>query len=795
MRCCVHVATRHVVTHDARANGMTRTREQRRSDARKEAWTPERVDVLGLRDRSVRWLVVFTFALQLVALWHLDGYQLADSIEYLELAELYAEGHSFSASGSRSFAFPGLFLPLVLLSKAFGLSDPGWVVLLARCLVAVLGATTVLVTARLGAALAGRSAGLVAGFLYACTPVFLQYSISPLTASPVALLVLLGIEALNDRPGWRSGLRAGFSMGAALTIAFKVIPLIGVALVMVLLRDRRRLGTALGLLTTLCLFALGQCLLDLWVYEDFGLSLRSYVISNAVPIMASPVYKLGEATGIDTLKDLGRWIYGWQEAVVVSEGSGGPLRSKTEQTWYLQHLRTHLIPLPYLLLLAAAPFVAARRRSWLAMLLLAEVLSHVALTSVKGSKDFRLWSPILPMVAVLGGLGYSGLRGLGQAPLLRRMVALVPVAATLPLALGILFSDLPGSNMRKYGAWWRAMETVNAATVNTDRPVTVAAAYHWAIRWRGAPHVEEVKLPFALDRWPVLGEQERLEVLDLLNRIDWFIGHVQSFRQDPRLVEVLNRRYEVAQVLWDPELFEELEPVFVFRVRGAGRPDELPRTLYEVWTDEEAAEVKQRLAGRPSLAFGDPGGGAPAMRLLDWELAPAPGNTDLSWLTLTWEAGPGLEGRNLRTVVRIEDRVGHVWQRNLVPGWGGHPLGGWEPGMIVRDSTLVAVPQHPATFAGAWARGREIPVRLWISVPGYEEDEHGVPYEVAGLLPLLPSGEPFPVDPAAPQDWRGARNFSQDGLVQVGGAFMPVHPRSRLRDDGLPLEDAGRVNP
>ena len=135
---------------------------------------------LSWRDPALAGVAVLTAVLELLALGRLEGYQLADAVEYMDRAAAVLEGRGLDPGTRRSFAFSGLLLPLFAAAERWPALDP---VLASRAVAMAAGLASVLVTARLGARLWGRSAGVAAGLLLACNPVFLHYAAVPLPAT------------------------------------------------------------------------------------------------------------------------------------------------------------------------------------------------------------------------------------------------------------------------------------------------------------------------------------------------------------------------------------------------------------------------------------------------------------------------------------------------------------------------------------------------------------------------------------------------------------------------------------
>ena len=136
---------------------------------------------------------------------------------------------------------------------------------------------------------------------------------------------------------------------------------------------------------------------------------------------------------------------------------------------------------------------ASSRRCSRAVALVA--LAFAALTSFKGSKDMRIWLPVLPAYAAYMGVGLLALAGKPTAPAARLRAAVV---ATLMLA-GVLHAALHASRTptAPFGAFERAARWLEEAPVPVEgRAPRVASSYHWAVLFRTPADWELEKLPF-----------------------------------------------------------------------------------------------------------------------------------------------------------------------------------------------------------------------------------------------------------------------------------------------------------
>ena len=105
-----------------------------------------------------------TLVLLLTSWAGLSGYQLADSVEYMERAQALVRGQEVIDSTSiRSFGFVSLLAPIFLVADWLGVQDFQFVVGLVRVLQMLIGLELVRVCIFLGTRSAGRGAGLFAG--------------------------------------------------------------------------------------------------------------------------------------------------------------------------------------------------------------------------------------------------------------------------------------------------------------------------------------------------------------------------------------------------------------------------------------------------------------------------------------------------------------------------------------------------------------------------------------------------------------------------------------------------------
>jgi 4-amino-4-deoxy-L-arabinose transferase-like glycosyltransferase len=738
-------------------------------------------------------VLALAFALQLWTLGRVHGYPIADSVEYLERAELFVQGRELDAGSVRSFAFSALLVPLVAAFRALG--DDA-VLGAARLLVMLLGLATIAVTARLAARVAGRGAALVAAFALAVNPVFLRWSVEPLSGVAAAFFVALAFLALARPGAFRRGLAVGAALGAAFLMAFQSLAILACAGGLLLLRDRWK-GRAhtLGWVAAIALALLAQATLDQVIYGSFGSSVSQYALENFGGTISTKIYKLGQVTGSETLKSWGFELYNsvFTDADVASQAVRTETTSKMPRSWYVTHLHTHLLAWPLLALGALGVLRASWRPRWAATILLVTVAVNTWVMSDKGWKDYRLWLPLLPAVATFVGAGYGLLAAPGPARALRRGALLVLLALSAKLSADMLAR----TNLAKHGGYWDAMAFVAAERERAgNEPELLGAGYHWATLFRdGGPGLEQRKLPHPLYAWPADEEARilpRADVLPALGELDWFVSHQQLVEQDPAIAAALAERFEVVAAFHDGAAYEDLAPVLVFRRAPDGAEARRLYTVRREGTDPGALQARIAHPRSVDLRRRFEGDVTDQLVLLGWDAEVLPGSANVAWLSLHWYAGP-TNGRDYTIGVRVTDPSDRTRQVNRAPCWGAVPTSAWETGWVVSDGfpiPLDAVGDHPP-LGGAYRRGDLIPLRLWIAAPLYEANDDGVVRHVGGLAPFHPSGR-RPVH----KEKRGARVvsdegwiFSKDTLVLVGGFLAPVPPAAWLPDDGRPLAD------
>jgi len=757
----------------------------------------------GLRDASVRLVLFAVVCLQALSWWILEGYQLADSIEYMERAQGFVRGMEIVDSTTiRSFGFSAILAPLFWLADLVGVEDFKPIVSIVRCLQMVLGLLLIRICMRLGARLGGRSAGLAAGWFVGVNPVFLQYTISPVSGVAAALFVGHALECLIERGHARRALRGGLWLGLAMIMAYQTIVVVGPIIVLVFLRDRFKrkryfgavvLGVAIGLLV--------QCLLDLLIYGQFGISLYTHFMANAGSAMANLLFPLYERFGWEWAKEWAHWWYD-QGAAALGATEKAPDEVNTTNAnaamtqgrlWYLMNLSTMFV-WPAVACAVIGLALSVKRATWKTSIMLCVLLANFAALTYKGSKDFRLWLPLLPMIGPLCAWGWVIFRG-GQgdkSPVLWRVVVAWAVLIS-SLTMGV--DTLLARNTRKFMGYWEAMDIVAEEAAEQrgegDPKIAVGSAYHWAAYLRESEDIELVKLPKHLDHWADYSPEDRQADLDAIAELDFFITHLAVLSNHKDLMQAVNEQFSVHSLLWDFELFENIGAALVLEKRS-GDPRE--RRFFEVIDDADpVAYSREHLLSDPTQfmrRFGD--GHVEEITLLGYDYEEIPGDGH-GWITYHWYCGS-----QVRANYTIVDRIttadeSNAWQNNHGPAYGTHPTNEWKPGQIIRESWPVVAAVEPYNWqeryrplGGPYRRGDLMPARLWIDIATYGTDEAGNVI-VTGRMEPRRRDEDLPMrsgDEKGVLETRDGVRFSKDDLVRVGGFFLPVHESARVPDDG-----------
>jgi hypothetical protein len=711
-------------------------------------------------------LALTTLALQCGTWINLEGYQLADSVEYMERAQAVVRNQSVIDSHQiRSFGFSALLAPIFLAADALGIEDFRPVIATIRLLQIGLGLLLVLIAVRIGKALGGPWTGFGAGLALATNPTFLRFSVSPVAGVSAAICVGLGVLALLQPPEKKRGKWAGLWLGIALWMAYKTIPITAALVLMVILRERRRsLAILRPMALTFTLAVILQVAMDRVAYGTWGASLTAYLGENVLGILARLAIQLGQADWADSM-------YLWYYADVFTDplNTNRVLAAAQDPTWYWTNLLSFAV-LPVAILALIGLGRALMRATWTSSLLLVAGALNIYLFSQKGAKDFRLWLPLLPILAPLVGWGLDGLlhacRGrIGKGPL---------AAATLIGTALFSLSAQSDLNTQKFGGFWRAMDYVREQVESGYEPipfivdhyideethalnrgrVRVASAYHWSVFGREGPDLQLIKLPNQLDGWAHLPPQVQADnVIPALDRLDWLIVHepLLTSTAHATLMHFVNAWYTVEAIFWDPQVHESIGPVYVLRHKRDRGFDPTRPTFYELLRGPKMLGARDLFgvigqiltlrtpAGQRALTYWTAEcirqryGFGERMRLIrpslneelwilgsTYETMPGDG---LGWLTtymFVW--APMLADYSfvdrLTTIGAAPDAP--VWENRHLPAYGVKRINTLGSGTLVRESWPVLASANPQEWenpshalGNAYRDGDVIPVEHW----------------------------------------------------------------------------------
>ncbi len=744
---------------------------------------------------DLRWnarslLGVYAVAVGLLA-WswsRIEGYPLADAVEYMDRARSLVAGEGLGAAAAvRSFAFSLVFVPVFAVFDVLGLEDAGAAVWVARLVQVGFALGLVQSVAQLAARLFGRPAGIAAAWLVAANPYWMLYGVSPIADVAAGFCVARALLHLLPRPGEEDAraLRGGLWLGAALLVSYKTFPIALGLFALLFVRDRPRGLRTLGLgLAGLGAGAAVQVVLDKWAYGTWGVSLGRYLVENVGGVLGRVALELKLDRLAVAIYELQHDLRGWEGEYSVS-GTPPAVRQRMPPDYYLTHL-PELLVVPVLVVGALALVRFARRPRQDVAVLAGALVLNVAILSSKGSKSFRLWLPLLPLVVPLCAWGWDAVwSGAGRRGLRHAAGALLLFAA---LALGVF--QRAGMKSAVHGGYWRAADAARAAAPDGGR-LRFASGYPWATFQRGGAELEWTRFSFPLESWAGLDEDARARVVAELEALDAFAVHLPLLTEHPELFARVNARFTVAAAFYDQELHASLGPVFLLE-RAADAAD--GRRFFRL-DEASAARSAQALRGLPhSTRFA---AGGEELVLLGWEYEtlPADGPDRHGWITYVWTSPTGLSAdhRLLDRVTAPDER--NAWQNNHDPAYGVHPTSTWPPGAILRESYLF-VPGAEAMFddrphrplGGSYRRGDRVPLRVWMMVCAPDGEAELRP-SLAALPPTARDGGAAPRDQALLRRTPGGYAFSADGLVEVGRFHAPVAPRARVPDDGRPVPD------
>ncbi len=801
------------------AGGATRAAQTGRSGAPRLRDPNGAVPRLG--EPAVLAVLAVALALQLFSWNRLHGYQLADSVEFMERARGVLLGHEvLGPSSVRSFAFSALFLPAFWLVDLLGIEDARFLVPVFRLGMMAFGLALVLACMRLGARIGGRSAGLAAGWLAAANPVLLQYTVSPISGIAAGLFIALGLEHLLEPRTRRHHFAGGLCLGLAFLLAYQTLLISFPVLVLVALRDRGARPTLFvrGAVAGFVVALAAQVVLDRVSYGRWGASIGRYVAVNAGAVIVRVLWDyLGWEAGA-------RAVYAWVEPFHgvqhVEPGLVGDLGAidLQDKSWYFANLE-RMLPWPVIVLVGAGLLIAVLRPRWSTTLLAGVLVLNVLVMGHKGSKSFRLWLPLIPLLFPLAGVAYARLAGERGAPLRAARAATGVLVLAAATALGIM--TLRANEARRFGVYWDAMAWLNAELESErdrgtlvppdDAPVPsggfgegklrVSSTYHWAVFLRESPLVNLVKLPFDVDGWDGYDEAVRARIVGTLRTLDRLLVHLPAITTHPELMRVVNEEFEVEAAFFSSEAAREIGPVFVLRRRSpfedTTRSDARRFfTLFEASSFGDASAPgglalppRVRRSGA-RLAWIPADGAREELEFAGWRYEPLPGS-HLGWLSCWWRplTPVSTEWTLADRFTNPDERV--AWEDNHHPAYGCLESDVLAPGTLLREGFLVVAGSDPFSrerpfrhFGGPYRRADLIPTSLWLACLQFDDEGE----RLRAMVPVDGSGRPRGLEPGGAPGPDGAR-LSPDEALLVDEFLMAVHPAAAIPDDGGPDPD------
>lgn len=634
-----------------------------------------------LADRGVRLLVLATIAIEIGVWIAIRGYNLADTVEYVKLAEdLVSDGHLLPSERSmRSPAFPFLLAPLVAAVRAFGLDEPRALIAAARGLQLFISLGLVLSAVHVGGRLGGRRVGLTAGALAAINPAFLTFCLDPLSDVTAGILLALGFVHALERGSRGRALRGGVLLGLATIVSYKSMPLVGGLVLVVIARDRWRERRGwLGLLAGYLLVLVLQVALDKAIYGQWGLSLRNYLvwhIANVTPAILNPI-------GLtEWSKAIVEWAWGLRGHVV--EIDAGRLANRfsahTPVYWYLINIEKYLV-FPVLAAMAVAGLHWLLRPSWRRTALFVPLGLFLAALSFKDAKTFRFGIIVLPLTSAL--CAHGACLALGAARGLPRGAVAVLVVAFFGATGGYSVRQFVRNEPRPYGGYVDAVSWL-AAQVPEDESVPFLIDHEFALYYLHPGRFELLPLPTALLDRRVGRPGEApfpTQAVQYLDRGAWMLVAETTLQSRPALLRLVNRKFRLRAAFdgWantpalgcvyvlerlPPEAWSE--PASFYRSRPDEPPDQiagLPATVVEVPFAARAEEATdERFVVRAFRHEVLPGGG-------------------VVWLDLLVSTPTGLSSQ-LAFLVRTETADGEERSRQFfLPAHGVVPTADWPAG-------------------------------------------------------------------------------------------------------------------
>lgn len=710
-----------------------------------------------------------------------EGALFADVVEYLERARALVAGEELiDAQKVRAAGITALHAPALWLAGLTGAPESPWVLTYAALAHAAISVALLVATRRLAiavgaaAGVGAESLGLVGTLAAAgalASPTLVQFMAIPMTDVAAGVALAMGMErGLFGPSGGPRGRAAGAWLGVAVVCAYKAIP--PVLLVLAAMTAARALSDGVrasartlgGALTSLALLLLVQCVLDRLTYGQFGIGLWTYLLINFGPQSGQLLYEIGAV-------DLGQWLY-QQGANAIGDvtlddvsRSTDDFRALAGRTWYLDNFQW-FSPLWLAPAVAVGAFAAAagavrsRSRAALrALIPLGIALAYGALTSFKGSKDMRIWLPVLPAYAAYMGVGLLTIAG-GPAALGQRLRA--AAVATMVLG-GIVHASLLASltPTAPFGAFERAAAWLAEAPVSAPgRAPKVASSYHWAVLFRTPQEWELEKLPFQLDAATARQDPEAMaSSLARMEAQDALLVHssLLSAPESTEIVELLSREFHVAAAFWDRSADTGTGAVLVFT-------REVPEG-----TRRRVVRAASPAGPRPpsSVRLERPlGPEREMMSLDDLRVSRLPGD-GLYWVEVDIAQRGEVVRGGYALGLRVSDasgRRGYTSYRR--PDWGRGDVRAWPQGSTWTEGFLLAPDQGPLALQDRFeAVRRGARAHLWFDMATLDADAEGRRIITGRLEPIDPGGVHAERD-----DVRRGGESSDDGW-----RFSPVH--------------------
>jgi 4-amino-4-deoxy-L-arabinose transferase-like glycosyltransferase len=604
----------------------------------------------------VRLVLLMTAALLGFVWWNNEGYNLADSIEYVHLARKVVDGQAFAAGHSavRPPLYPALLSPFVFAVDWLAGGDMRYGLGAITAFQALLSLLMVFTAIRLGALVGGRSCGIAAGVILAFNPVFLRYSMDPLSDMAAGIFLAVSLERVlivgrTPAERRRRGLVGGLSAGLSMAVSFKMIPACVALGVLVLLRDRwgRRQTWIMGALGVIGILAL-HVSLDRIFYGVWAKSLVNYLIYNVDNVAPKLLRKLGMPEQAAHLRQWMLGLFGHEAAsteTVIAYQSAVIAVQQRGFWWYVQELWSLRLAW-FLPLVGLGVLRYVRRPRWTLSILVLVVCAHLVVLSGKSSKDFRLWLALLPPVAVLAAYGWTALCGEARegGGAVRRVVSV-----GLLLVLGwVGVERYLAQEPRKHGNFWQAIEWIDDQMEGRDGPVTVGSSYEWAVFFRHSPRLRIKHSTFSLAAWSDPPPEPRhpqvskmiARRLHELSQMEWLILHETAIVNSSSLAGAINAHFTIKAAFFEEGNDDGLGPVYVMHKK---RRSSRWRPMFLRIPAEDGARLIEGMDSEPEgLAhWSNPRADGESLTLMRVRYEELPGS-GLGWMSLVWRTETGL---------------------------------------------------------------------------------------------------------------------------------------------------------